>query len=40
LEAYKSSFANKSDVMVLDPGSSEFFKVFRNGGTGSAGAKK
>ena len=40
LEAYKSSFANKSDVMVLDPGSSEFFKVFRNGGSGSAGAKK
>ena len=40
LEAYKSRFANKSDVMVLDPGSSEFFKVFRNGGSGSAGAKK
>lgn len=32
LEAYKASFANKSDVMVLDPASSEFFKVFRNGG--------
>lgn len=31
LEAYKASFANKSDVMVLDPGSSEFFKVFRGG---------
>ena len=31
LEAYKSSFANKSDVMVLDPNSSEFFKVFRGG---------
>jgi membrane protease subunit HflC len=30
LEAYKASFANKSDVMVLDPASSEFFKVFRN----------
>ena len=40
LEAYKSSFANKSDVMVLDPGSSEFFKVFRNGGSGASGSKK
>ena len=40
LEAYKSSFANKSDVMVLDPGSSEFFKVFRNGGSGASGTKK
>jgi hypothetical protein len=27
-------------VMVLDPGSSEFFKVFRNGGGASSGAKK
>lgn len=35
LDAYKSSFANKSDVMVLDPSSSEFFKVLRNGGSGS-----
>ncbi len=32
LEAYKASFANKSDVMVLDPSSSEFFKVFRGQG--------
>jgi membrane protease subunit HflC len=31
LEAYKASFANKSDVMVLDP-SSEFFRFLRNGG--------
>lgn len=29
LEAYKSSFNKKSDVMVLDPSSSDFFKVFR-----------
>jgi membrane protease subunit HflC len=29
LEAYKASFSKKSDVMVLDPSSSEFFKVFR-----------
>lgn len=42
LDAYKSSFANKSDVMVLDPANSEFFKVFRNGGSGgnAAPAKK
>lgn len=30
LEAYKASFAGKSDVMVLDP-SSEFFKTMRGG---------
>jgi len=42
LEAYKSSFSSKSDVMVLDPASSEFFKVFRNGGntTGNSNSKK
>ena len=38
LDAYKASFANKSDVMVLDPSSSEFFKVFRNGGSGANSA--
>jgi membrane protease subunit HflC len=32
LEAYKASFASKSDVMVLDPSSSEFFKVLRGQG--------
>ena len=31
LEAYRSSFRNKSDVMVLDPASSEYFKVMRGG---------
>ncbi len=31
LEAYKASFNKKSDVMVLDPAGSEFFKVFRGG---------
>jgi len=35
LEAYKASFSKKSDVMVLDPSSSDFFKVFR-GQSGSA----
>lgn len=38
LEAYKASFKNHSDVMVLDP-SSEFFKYFKNPGAG-AGSKK
>jgi len=40
LDAYKASFSKKSDVLVLDPNSSEFFKTMRNGGSGggSAGA--
>ena len=40
LDAYKASFSNKSDVMVLDPSSSEFFKVFRGGVAPAANAKK
>jgi membrane protease subunit HflC len=40
LDAYKASFANKSDVMVLDPSSSEFFKVMRGGVAAPANAKK
>jgi membrane protease subunit HflC len=41
LDAYKASFAKKSDVMVLDP-SSEFFKAMRGGGSAApaAAAKK
>jgi modulator of FtsH protease HflC len=39
LEAYKSSFSKKTDVMVLDPASSDFFKAMR-GGAGPAPAKK
>ena len=35
LEAYRQSFKNKGDVMVLDP-SSEFFKYFKSSGAGSA----
>ena len=31
LDAYKSSFSKKGDVMVLDPSSSEFFKTMRGG---------
>lgn len=40
LDAYKASFGKKSDVMVLDPSSSEFFKVFRGDGAGAAVAPK
>jgi len=29
LDAYKASFSKKSDVMVVDPASSEFFKALR-----------
>ena len=40
LDAYKASFAKKSDVMVLDPASSEFFKVLRGDASGTAPAAK
>jgi membrane protease subunit HflC len=36
LEAYRASFRNRSDMMVLDP-QSEFFQYFRQSGTGRAG---
>ena len=39
LDAYKASFNKKSDVMVVDPSSSEFFKVFR-GSAAPTPAKK
>ena len=40
LEAYRSSFRNKSDMMVIDP-SSDFFRAMRGGGAASvAPAKK
>ncbi len=39
LEAYRATFRNKSDVMVLDP-SSEFFKTMRGSGSGAAPAGK
>ena len=38
LEAYKASFAKKSDVMVVDPSGSDFFKTFR--GQTAPAAKK
>jgi membrane protease subunit HflC len=39
LEAYRATFRNKSDLMVLDP-SSEFFKTMRGGASGSAPSGK
>jgi modulator of FtsH protease HflC len=39
LEAYRSTFRSKSDVMVLDP-SSEFFKAMRGNSAPTAPAKK
>jgi membrane protease subunit HflC len=36
LDAYKATFNSKSDVMVVDPASSEFFKVLRGGASGAA----
>lgn len=35
LDAYRSAFRSKSDIMVVDPSTSDFFKAFRNG-SGSA----
>jgi membrane protease subunit HflC len=40
LDAYKASFSKKSDVMVVDPASSEFFKVFRGSAAPAANTKK
>ncbi len=39
LDAYRASFRNKTDVMVLDP-SSDFFKAMRGSGGGTAPAAK
>ena len=39
LEAYRNSFRNRSDVIVVDP-SSEFFKYLKNSGGGGAPKKK
>ena len=40
LDAYKASFSKKSDVMVLDPSSSEFFKAMRGSGAAAPAAGK
>ena len=39
LDAYKATFSKKSDVMLLDPGASEFFKVMK-GNSPPATSKK
>ena len=39
LDAYKASFNKKSDVMVVDPASSEFFKSLRGSTTPSPGSQ-
>lgn len=36
LEAYRASFAHKSDVMVLDPAASDFFQAMRSPETSAA----
>ncbi|MES2422991.1 MAG: protease modulator HflC [Pseudomonadota bacterium] len=40
LDAYKASFNRKSDVLVLDPSSSEFFKTFRGSAPAAPAARK
>lgn len=40
LEAYKASFSKKSDVLVVDPASSEFFKAMRGSTAGGAAAAR
>ena len=40
LEAYKASFNKKSDIMILDPSSSEFFNALRSTTPGSASSRK
>src|SRR4051812_47911292 len=38
LEAYRATFNKKGDVVVVDPGASDFFGTFRNGGSGGNAA--
>ncbi len=38
LEAYKQSFSKKSDVVVVDPASNDFFRSFRGSGAGGEAA--
>ncbi|MES2937977.1 MAG: protease modulator HflC [Pseudomonadota bacterium] len=40
LEAYKQSFNKKSDVVVVDPANSDFFRAFRGAGAGAAAPAK
>jgi membrane protease subunit HflC len=34
LDAYKNSFKDKNDILVIDPSSNEFFKSMRSPGQG------
>jgi membrane protease subunit HflC len=36
LDAYREAFHSKADILVVDPSSSEFFRVMRGGGGGSS----
>ena len=38
LEAYKASFDNKGDMVVIDPSSTEFFKTYRSGTAAAGGS--
>jgi modulator of FtsH protease HflC len=38
LDAYRASMARKGDVVVVDPATNEFFRAFRNGGSGASAA--
>ncbi len=40
LDAYKASFNRKSDVLVVDPSSSDFFRAMRGSGTATAPAPR
>ncbi len=40
LDAYRAAWRNKSDVMVVDPNSSEFFKAMRGGASAAAPAPR
>jgi membrane protease subunit HflC len=40
LEAYRASFNKKSDVLVVDPQGSEFFKAFRGSGAAAPAGRK
>lgn len=40
LEAYRAAWRNKSDIMVVDPSGSEFFKTLRGGGPAAPAAPR
>src|SRR6187431_2255142 len=40
LDAYKQSFAKKSDILVVDPSSSDFFQALRSSGSNTAAPRR